>query len=239
MKRSLTAAAALALLFFLSLTSLPAEDGADAWISLFDGTSLGCWEDGGEAGSVEPKIQDECLVMGMGSMSSGIKFNPDKAEEPFPNMNYEIEYIAKRQLGCDFFAAMTFPYGESCCTLVNGGWGGTLFGLSCIDKMDASENNYSSYYAFKNKTWYVFRIRVTEKSIAVWLDDEKKIDVPTEGHKISIRLEMSRYAPFGIASWVSEGWIKSIRYRRLSEDEIAEINAEADRQSRSWSAVTM
>ncbi len=166
-------------LFALFLTNLPAENGADAWISLFDGESLGCWEGGGEAGGIDPKVEDGCLVIGMGAMSSGIKFNPEKAPEPFPKTNYEIEYIAKRQLGCDFFAAMTFPFGESSCTLVNGGWGGTLFGLSSIDKMDASENSYSSYYAFKNKTWYVFRIRVTEKTITVWLDDEKKIEVYT------------------------------------------------------------
>ena len=71
---------------------------------------------------------------------------------------------------------------------------------------------------------------MTEKTITVWLDDEKKIEVNTEGHKISVRMEMNRYKPLGIASWVSEGWVKSIRYRRLTEDEVTEINAEADRQ---------
>jgi hypothetical protein len=216
----------------LFLTPLRAENGVDSWISLFDGETLGCWEGGGEAGGVEPKVKDGCLVIGMGSMSSGIKFNPEKAEAPFPSVNYEIEYTAKRQLGNDFFAAMTFPCGESCCTLVNGGWGGTLFGLSSIDGMDASENNYSSYHGFKNKTWYVFRIRVTEKTITVWLDEEKKIEVYTENHRISIRMEMNRYKPFGIASWVSEGWVKSIRYRHLTDDEAHDIDAEADRQTR-------
>lgn len=221
----------LAALLALGAGFLFAENGTDAWISLFDGETLGCWEGGGEAGSVDPRVEDGCLVIGMGAMSSGIKFVPDKAPEPFPSTDYEIEYIAERRMGNDFFAAMTFPVGESCCTLVNGGWGGALFGLSSIDKMDASENNYSSYVPFKNKTWYVFRIRVTEKAITVWLDDEKKIEVPTEEHKISVRMEMNRYKPLGIASWVSEGRIKSIRYRRLEETEAAEINAEADRTS--------
>lgn len=222
----------LAALLALCAAPLSAEDGKDGWISLFDGESLGCWEAGGEAGSVDPRVEDGALVIGMGAMSSGVKFNPEKAPEPFPTTDYEIEYIAMRRMGNDFFAAMTFPFGESSCTLVNGGWGGALFGLSSIDKMDASENNYSSYVPFKNKTWYVFRIRVTEKTITVWLDDEKKIEVFTEGHKISVRMEMNRYKPLGIASWVSEGRVKSIRYRRLTEDEAAEINAEADRQPR-------
>ena len=102
--------------------------------------------------------------------------------------------------------------------------------------MDASENNYSSYHGFKNKTWYVFRIRVTEKTITVWLDEEKKIEVYTENHRISIRMEMNRYKPFGIASWVSEGWVKSIRYRHLTDDEAHDIDAEADRQTRETKA---
>ena len=204
------------------------HEAAGDWISLFDGENLGCWTDGEEAGSIVPTVKDGCIVLGMGSMSSGIKFDQGKADKPFPKTNYEIEYIAKRQSGNDFFAALTFPFGDSCCTVVNGGWGGTLFGLSNIDNMDASENNSSSYFNFKNKTWYVFRVRVTDHTISVWLDDEKKIDINTEGHEISIRLEMNRYKPFGFASWVTEGWIRSIRYRHLSEDEINDINTEAE-----------
>ena len=132
----------LAALLAICGGSLFAEDGKDAWISLFDGETLGCWEGGGEAGSVDPRVEDGCLVIGMGAMSSGVKFVPDRAPEPFPATDYEIEYIAERRMGNDFFAAMTFPVGESCCTLVNGGWGGALFGLSSIDKMDASKGTH-------------------------------------------------------------------------------------------------
>lgn len=205
----------------------------EKWTPLFDGKTLGCWENGGDAGGIEPTIKDGCLVLGMGAMSSGVRYNEEKAGKPFPKTNYEIEYVAKRQLGNDFFAAMTFPVGDSACTLINGGWGGTLFGLSSLDNMDASENNTSSYYAFKNKMWYVFRIRVTDRVITAWLDDEKMIETFTDGHEVSIRIEMSRYQPFGIASWITEGWVRSIRYRLLDESEIAELNDEADRRARS------
>lgn len=226
----------LALFSFLFTPALSAQEAeageANSWTSLFDGETLGCWESGGEAGAIEPAVKDGAIVLGMGAMSSGIKYSEEKAGKPFPKTNYEIEYVAERQMGNDFFAAMTFPFGDSCCTLVNGGWGGTLFGLSSIDNMDASENNYSSNYAFKNKTWYVFRIRVTDRTIAVWLDDEQMIDAYTEGHEISVRMEMSRYKPFGIASWVTEGRVKSIRYRLLTDEEVSEINAEADRQTK-------
>ena len=53
----------LAALMALCAGRLPAEDGKDAWISLFDGETLGCWEGGGEAGSIDPKVEDGCLVV--------------------------------------------------------------------------------------------------------------------------------------------------------------------------------
>jgi hypothetical protein len=35
--------------------------------------------------------------------------------------------------GSDFFAALTFPVNDLFCTLINGGWGGMLVGLSSLD----------------------------------------------------------------------------------------------------------
>jgi hypothetical protein len=40
------------------------------------------------------------------------------------------------------------------CTLICGGWGGTLVGLSSIDDLDASENPTATIKEFKEKTWY-------------------------------------------------------------------------------------
>lgn len=220
-------------LFFLFAAAwasfrLVAAEDTEAWISLFDGQTLGNWERVDEGGSGEVAVKNGAISIGMGAMSSGIRFEPSEGTE-FPKTDYEIEYIAQRPLGNDFFAALTFPVGDSCCTFVNGGWGGTLYGLSSIDGFDASENNTSGFFAFKNRIWYIFRVRVTGRMIRVWLDDEPIIKTFLDGRKVSTRIEMSRYQPLGFATWICEGQIKSIRYRNLTADEIAEIAAEADR----------
>ena len=191
------------------------------WISLFDGKTLGCWQKHEEGGSGDVKVENGAIQLGMGVMSTGIQYVPADGA-PFPKTGYEIEYIASRSLGTDFFAALTFPVGDSFCTFVNGGWGGTLCGLSSIDGMDASENNTSSYHGFKNNIWYVFRVRVTDRAIRVWLDDEPIIEASLKDRKISTRIEMEAYQPLGFASWVCEGRIKSIWYRTLSGEELAE-----------------
>ena len=82
-----------------------------------------------------------------------------------PTTNYEFSYEAMRIDGRDFFAAATFPVGKSFITLVNGGWGGNVTGLSSLDGMDASENETTQSFRYQNKTWYHFRIRVTGKMI--------------------------------------------------------------------------
>ena len=189
--------------------------GQADWISLFDGETLNGWVDLHEPGADEIKVVDGTIRLGMGAMATAIRY--DDPQKTFPKTNYEIEYTAKRTLGSDFFAALTFPVGDSCCTFVNGGWGGTVTGLSSIDGMDASENNTSSCQIYKDKTWYQFRVRVTPKAITVWIDDKQVIDCDIEDHLVSTRFEMDRCKPLGFASWVCEGRIKDIRYRRLPE----------------------
>lgn len=210
----------------------PSEQSTDdeGWISLFDGETLGSWKKVEEGGSGDVAVKNGVLSIGMGAMSTGIRYEPADGAE-FPVTDYEIEFIARRTLGNDFFAALTFPVGDSFCTLVNGGWGGTLIGLSSIDGFDASENSTSSYYGFKNKIWYIFRLRVTSRVIRAWLDDEPIIKTFLDGRQVSTRIEMSSYEPLGFATWICEGEIKKIHYRRLTVDEIAESAAEADRAS--------
>ena len=85
--------------------------------------------------------------------------------------NYELTYEAMRLDGRDFFAAATFPVGSSFVTLVNGGWGGTITGLSSLNGADASENETSKSVTYENKRWYRFRVRVTDGAIRGWVDD--------------------------------------------------------------------
>lgn len=207
----------------------PAE--GEGWISLFDGQSLGVWKKVDEGGSGEVTVKDGAIILGMGVMGTGIKFAPEDGRE-FPKTDYEITFTATRSLGTDFFAALTFPVGESFCSFINGGWGGTLVGLSSLDGFDASENNTSSYFGFKNNIWYIFRVRVTTRMIRVWLDDEPVIEAFLDGREVSTRMEVSQFQPLGFTAWVCEGRIKNIFYRPLTAEERNEMNKEADRAAR-------
>ncbi|MDR1053678.1 MAG: DUF1080 domain-containing protein, partial [Planctomycetaceae bacterium] len=140
--------------------------------------------------------------------------------------DYEICYEAKRTEGSDFFAAITFPVGKDFCTFVNGGWGGSTVGLSCVDGVDASENGTFGMYSFNNNEWYKFRIRVTKEKIEVWItgkDGEEKseekqiVDLEYKDKKISLRDETEPYKPLGFAAWYSIGNLRNAVFRKLSD----------------------
>ncbi|MDR1962510.1 MAG: DUF1080 domain-containing protein [Planctomycetaceae bacterium] len=211
---------------FLAVSFLPAAEPKDeyAWQQLFDGKTLTGWSVPVFGGDGEVKVQDGNLVIGQGAMITGVKY-----DKVFPRVNYEIRYEAKRTMGNDFFAALTFPVNDGCCTFINGGWGGGTVGLSCVDGMDASENETSSFFSFTDNKWYKFRVFVTGTLIRVWIDEPTKdgkrketlvIDLKVEEKKISLRDETSQYQPLGICTWVSEGRIRDLEYRKLKPEEV-------------------
>ena len=194
----------------------PAKDqdalkpGPDRWISLFDGKTLKGWEVTRFGGEGEVEAKDGTLVLNLGADLTGVHTN-----RKLPTINYEVELEGMRVDGYDFFVGLTFPVKESPCTLILGGWGGGVCGLSSIDGYDASENETTTYRAFKNGKWHKVRLRVTEKKIEVWLDGEKLIDQDVEGRKLSIRSEVALSKPFGFASWQTTAALRNIRIREI------------------------
>ena len=181
-------------------------------VSLFDGKTLGLWKitDFGGQGNVH--VENEAIYLEMGSYTTGITWTG-----PLIRMNYEMSLDAMRVDGSDFFCGLTFPVGDSPCTLVLGGWGGTLCGLSNIGYYDASENETTTFYSFKNKVWYHVRLRVEPERIQAWLDGENLIDVETADKKIDIRPEMDLCQPLGVATWVTTGAVRNIYLTKLPE----------------------
>ena len=206
-------------------------DDAYDWTLLFDGTSLKNWIDNKDGGDDVVSVKDGAIVLGMGPTSTSIRYDVENSEFKIPRDSYELEFVSRRASGVDFFSALTFPIGENSVTFVNGGWGGTVAGISSIDNMDASENSSSCFYNFKTKQWYRFRVQVGKKVVRVWVNDEKIIDYAVEGHTLGTRFEMSKCEPLGFASWVSEGQIKVARIRALSDEELKEIDAKAESAS--------
>jgi len=68
--------------------------------------------------------------------------------------------------------------------------------------------------------------RIAEHRIQAWLDNEQIIDVDTTDKRLGIRIEVSRSKPFGIATWMTEAGIKSVKIRELTAAEAAEKKPE-------------
>ena len=141
------------------------------------------------------------------------------ARGDFPRLDYEVTLEGKRVAGNDFFCTTTFPVGDTHCSFVVGGWGGTVIGLSSLDERDASQNETGNFRQFKRDRWYRVRIRVTKERIVAWIDDAKVVDTATKGRKITIRPECELCRPFGIATWRTTGAVRDVRVRPLTAAE--------------------
>ena len=118
----------------------------------------------------------------------------------------------------DFFCAITFPVreGGECVTLIVGGWGGGVVGISSINGKDASENETTSYRSFEKDVRYRIRLVRRDERITAWVDGEKVIDVDTTGKELSLRHgQISECAPFGLATWQTTGEVRDVRWRSL------------------------
>lgn len=180
------------------------EKKARSWIEM-----RGQWEGmgGGEIDSGEP------LRLGWGETMTAVRWKGAPPSPPF-----ELELMAKRIDGTDFFCAVTFPVRtpEECVTLVVGGWGGGTVGISSIDGKDASENETTFHRAFETDVWYAIRLLRNGERIETWIDGEKIIDVDTKGKILALRPgPIEDCAPFGLATWQTTALIRNVRWRGL------------------------
>ncbi|MBA4148228.1 MAG: DUF1080 domain-containing protein [Verrucomicrobia bacterium] len=182
-------------------------------IPLFDGKTLKNWTETKFGGTGSVAVENGEIRIDMGSELTGINWTNAGR---LPETNYEISLEAMRRDGTDFFCGLTFPVETNFCTLIVGGWGGGLVGISSIDGMDASENDTTKFRSFDKNQWYKIRVRVTPEKITTWIDDEQVIDVEIKGRKISMRFgDIDLSAPLGIATWQTSASIKNIRMKRI------------------------
>jgi hypothetical protein len=198
--------ALFAVLALTSCASLPARDPR----SLFDGRTLGRWAvtDFGGQGAVE--VREDAIVLHQGDPLTGITWTGE-----FPRIDYEVSLQAMRVEGRDFFAAITFPVGDDPCTLVIGGWGGGVVGLSSIEGADASENETRRSMRFEDDRWYRIRLRVSGEKIEAWIDEEQVVDFAHRDRLLSIRVDVWQSQPFGIATWRTTGALRDMELRTL------------------------
>ena len=189
---------------------LLAGAGAE-WRPLFDGHSLGDWRQSEFGGGGEVTVIDEAIHIPPGADLNGVTWHGD-----FPRQRYELELQARRVDGNDFFCGLTFPVGEECCSLIIGGWGGSVTGLSSIDGRDAGDNETTDTHSFEQGRWYDVRVRVGPERIECFLDGAVIVDQEIEHRRITVRDEVLASRPLGVATYATTGEARRIRWRPLS-----------------------
>lgn len=192
----------------------PATPAAPAapWIPLFDGETLGGWEPSPFGGEGEVTVEEGRVRIEFGAPLSGITWRGE-----FPSEEYELELVATRLSGTDFFCAVTFPVGSEHATFVLGGWGGAVVGLSCVDGLDGSENETTLYRAFGRGRAFRVRVRVSAQRVQGFVDDELLVDVERAGRRFSLRPEVLPSVPLGLATFATAATFEGMRYRSLAD----------------------
>jgi len=203
------------LLAVSSLTMAQEPQAAKTEWVLFDGKDLKDWETVDMGGSGEVSVEGGQLIINQGESLSGVVY---KKVEELPLTNYEITLQAKRLQGVDFFCGLTFPVGDlkRNATLICGGWGGSVTGISSIDGMDAANNATGTYQRYDDDKWYSFCLRVTPENLSVWVDDKQVVDQDIKDRKVSLREgPIELYAPLSLTTYNTTAAIKNVRMKAL------------------------
>ena len=199
----------------IATTNAPASEPANLpkQLALFDGKTLTGWKVTDFGGHGEVEVKQGAIECSMGADLSGVAWTNTAV---LPHSNYEIELDAMKVDGNDFFCGLTFPVGNSFCSLILGGWGGGIVGLSSIDGMDASENETSKNRYFDRNRWFHVRLRVTPEKIMAWVDNDNIVDVEITGRKIAVRAGgIDMCTPLGLSTWQTTAAWKNIKLQRL------------------------
>lgn len=193
-----------------ALQDVNAADSLPDRFTLFDGENLGNWKVTDFGGHGEVSIKDSAIHIPRGNDMTGVTWSG-----PLVRMDYEITLEAMRVEGSDFFCALTFPVDANSCSLVLGGWGGSVCGISNIDYYDAANNETTAFYNFDNGKWYKVKVVVRPNRIKAWVGEEEIVNVGITGRHIDTRFEVDLCKPLGIATWQTYGAIRDIWVQKL------------------------
>jgi len=159
-------------------------------------------------GKVE--VEDGSIILHPGQELTGIVWAGETLKD-----NYRITLQGRRLEGDDFFCAVTFPVRKGHVTLVLGGWGGSVVGLSDVDGLSAVDGPTTQSIDFTLNKWYDIEVLVTENKILVSLDGEEIIEQEIGEHRFEVWPQMEPLRPLGLATYCTKGAIRDIVINRL------------------------
>ena len=201
-----------ALLVLIALSACAAPPAPAPWSTLFDGATLTGWDATNFGGEGVVEVVDGAVLLDYGSPLTGLTWTGAP-----PSGAYDLELVAARVEGTDFFCGLTFPVGDAHLTLVLGGWGGSLCGLSNLDGDDAANNDSQKLFRFENGRDYRVLLRVRPDVVDVLLDDRPFLHVPIAGRTLSLRPEVELSRPLGVASFSTRARLRALRWRPAAD----------------------
>ncbi|MDB2577216.1 DUF1080 domain-containing protein [Planctomycetota bacterium] len=186
---------------------------APPWQELFDGRDLSSWKAGVFGEFPEFDQVEDGVVIPQGVPLAGLTYQGEPPTPPF-----EAEFDVTKEFGADFFFSVTFPVRGEHLTLVLGGWGGVVCGLSCLDGEDASGNDTRTLRNFPDGTRYRVSLVVSDDRVRVDLDGERLIDADLRGRELELRPEVDPSVPFGVAAFATQTVLHRVRVRQLGAD---------------------
>jgi hypothetical protein len=187
------------------------------WLALQTPATAAAWSVVSFGGEGEVEFLEDGVRLGFGVALTGVRWDADGLPDgaALPRDGYELELRATRLGGNDFFCGLSFPVGDGALTLVLGGWGGSLVGLSCLDGADASSNETTCFRRFESGREYAVRVRVADGRVRAWLDGERVVDAVVAGRRCELRAEIVPGGPFGLAAFQTAAELRGLRLRRL------------------------
>lgn len=156
-------------------------------------------------------IEANRIVLEPGVPLAGVTWTGESPEVPFV---LEVEFT--KRYGNDFPCALTFPVAGSHLSLVLGGWGGTVCGLSSLDGLDASRNESRFVRSFPPGVRTHVRVEVRADVVLAALDGVEVVRVELAGRTLGLRAELLPSRPLGIAAFATAVELHSVRWGPVS-----------------------
>ena len=184
-------------------------------LPIFNGVDLAGWERlttefFQHSGAV--RVKNGNLLLEKGTDLTGLRWKGKVLED-----NYEIAFDARRVDGSDFFCGLTFPVGKEHVTLILGGWGGRVVGLTAVNGFPAVENETTRVIDFEKGRWYSVRVSLADGFIKIYLDRDLIIDLDRKDKKFEVWPQMEVARPLSLTTYGTVGEYRKIRYMRLGK----------------------